>query len=95
MFLYLITDTNKKLNKRENCSYFGSLFGSKVSKMCTHIFENSSLQQIMEARYSKQTYSTNEKSSRHPERFRTDRRSYGFKTVLTYDQREIRGQLAQ
>lgn len=51
-------------------------------------------ERIIEARYSKQTYRrTKNRHGIQSGQFRTDRQIYGFKTVLTYDQREIRGQL--
>lgn len=60
------------------------------------MFGYSYLQRIMETQYSKQTYRrTKNRRSIQSDRFRTVRRIYGFKTVLTYDQREIRGQLGR
>lgn len=84
--------TNKNLMKRK----LRSTRKQRRQNVYSHTFGNSSLQQIMEARYSKQTYRrTKNRRGSQSGRFRTDRRIYGFKTVLTYDQREIRGQLGR
>lgn len=88
MFLQLM----RKANQTEKLRFARK---QRQQNIYTHIFGNSSLQRIIEARYSKQTYRRTKNRGIRSDRFRTDRQIYGFKTVLTYDQREIRGQLGR